>query len=101
MPVNAISPIGTTGAVQKTAGVSAVTPVSGADFKKMLFNELEKVNQSQAEATSASQATATGTSDSIHDAKISGMKAEITLEYAVSVNNKAIEAYKELMRLQL
>ncbi len=101
MPINAVSGVRGVIPAGKVTETSSVQPVSGADFKKLLFNELEKVNQVQADATAASDASVIGASDSIHEVKIAGMKAELTLEYAISVNNKAIEAYKELMRLQL
>lgn len=98
MAVNMISSVGN---VAGAAPVKAVEPASGADFKKMLFNEIEKVNQAQDDAKVATDAAISGTADSIHEMKVATMKAELTLEFAVSVNNKAIEAYKELMRLQL
>lgn len=98
MPITSINGIlsGGINAAAKTAG-----PVSGADFKKMLFEEIGKVDQTQADAKAASEAAVSGTADSIHEMKVASMKADLTLEFAVSVNNKAIEAYKELMRVQL
>ena len=98
MPINTLGAVGTNIGIPKT---NASETVSGADFKKMLFSELEKVNQAQDDAKAASEAAISGTADSIHEMKVASMKAELTLEFAVSVNNKAIEAYKELMRLQL
>lgn len=98
MPINAVSSVGS---VAGTTSVKAAEPVSGADFRKMLFSEIEKVSQAQTDATAASQAAIAGTADSIHEMKVASMKAEMTLEFAVSVNNKAIEAYKEVMRVQL
>lgn len=75
--------------------------VAGADFKDMLFKELEKVEQAQGESSAISNSAITGTAESVHQMKIAGMKAEMTLEFAVAVNNKAIEAYKEVLRVQL
>ncbi len=98
MPINTVGAVGTNIGIPKT---NSSETVSGADFKKMLFSELEKVNQAQDDAKAASEAAISGTADSIHEMKVASMKAELTLEFAVSVNNKAIEAYKELMRLQL
>lgn len=97
----AINAVGSVGSVNAATPVKAAEPVSGVDFKNMLFNEIEKVSQAQADAAAASQAAIAGTSDSIHEMKVASMKAEMTLEFAVSVNNKAIEAYKEVMRVQL
>lgn len=98
MPITSIAGVMPAGSA---APAKASTAVSGSDFKKMLFDEISKVDQAQAESKAASSAAISGTADSIHEMKIAGMKAELTLEYAISVNNKAIEAYKELMRVQL
>lgn len=98
MPITSINSLASGGmnTLSKATGT-----VSGADFKKMLFEEIGKVDQAQAESKAASEAAVSGTADSIHEMKVAGLKAELTLEFAVSVNNKAIEAYKELMRVQL
>lgn len=98
MPITSIGALGAGSAV--TPGKATGT-VSGGDFKKMLFDELSKVDQAQADAKATSEAAVSGTADAIHEMKVASMKAELTLEFAISVNNKAIEAYKELMRLQL
>lgn len=98
MPITSIGSVLPAGSAELTKGS---TPVSGGDFKKMLFDEIGKVDQAQADSKAASNAAISGTADSIHEMKVAGMKAELTLEFAVSVNNKAIEAYKEMMRLQL
>lgn len=98
MPITSIGGIGANAGIAPT---KASETVSGGEFKKMLFNEIDKVNQAQTDSKIASEAAVSGTADSIHEMKVAGMKAELTLEFAVSVNNKAIEAYKELMRVQL
>ena len=47
MPINTLGAVGTNIGIPKT---NASETVSGADFKKMLFSELEKVNQAQDDA---------------------------------------------------
>lgn len=98
MPITSIGGIGASTGI---APAKATETVSGADFKKMLFSEIDKVNQAQADSKAATEAAVSGTADNIHEMKVASMKAELTLEFAVSVNNKAIEAYKEIMRVQL
>lgn len=43
---------------------------------------------------------ALGESDSIHDLQIAQQKANISLQYTVSVRNAFLQGYKELMNLQ-
>lgn len=42
-----------------------------------------------------------GYATSTHDLAIAQQKANIALQYTVKVTNKALEAYKELMNMQL
>ena len=44
---------------------------------------------------------ALGYATSTHDLGIAQQKANIALQYTVKVTNKALEAYKELMNMQL
>ncbi|MBR1865417.1 MAG: flagellar hook-basal body complex protein FliE [Lachnospiraceae bacterium] len=44
---------------------------------------------------------ALGYATSTHDLAIAQQKANIALQYTVRVTNKALEAYKELMNMQL
>jgi flagellar hook-basal body complex protein FliE len=44
---------------------------------------------------------ALGYSTSVHDLAIAQQKANISLQYTVRVTNKALEAYKELMNMQI
>ena len=71
------------------------------DFKKMLVNEVNKINDAEQTSNRLDKAIITGDVDNLHDAMIAAQKAEITLDYAVQVKSKALEAYKEIMRIQL
>jgi flagellar hook-basal body complex protein FliE len=44
---------------------------------------------------------ALGYATSTHDLAIAQQKANISLQYTVKVTNKALEAYKELMNMQI
>lgn len=83
----------TIGQTQKTA--------EGFDFKKMLVEEVNKINDAEQESTRLDKALITGEVENIHEAMIAAQKAELTLNYAVQVKSKAVEAYKEILRLQL
>lgn len=71
------------------------------DFKKMLVNEVNKINDAEMESNRLDKALITGDADNIHEVMIAAQKAEITLDFSVQVKNKALEAYKEIMRIQL
>jgi flagellar hook-basal body complex protein FliE len=75
--------------------------VSSVDFKELLIDSLEKVNQDQIYANEMDEALVLGETDNIHEVMIASQKAEVSLTFAVEVRNKILEAYKELMRIQM
>lgn len=44
---------------------------------------------------------ALGYSDNTHDLAIAQQKAALSLQYTVAVKNKVLEAYKEIMNMQI
>ncbi len=71
------------------------------DFQKMLRDSLHKVSQTESISNAYAQMVATGEIDNIHEAEIAAQKAEITLNFALQVRKGVLEAYQELMRLQV
>ncbi|RKD27792.1 flagellar hook-basal body complex protein FliE [Caminicella sporogenes DSM 14501] len=71
------------------------------DFKKILFDSINKINTYEEEAEEMGLKLASGEIDNIHDVMIAGQKAEIALQFAIEVKNKIMDAYKEIMRIQL
>lgn len=70
-------------------------------FKETLFEALNQVNKLQAESSKATEQLAKGEIDNLHDVMIAGQKASIALTATVEVRNKVIEAYQEIMRMQV
>ena len=75
--------------------------VSKVDFKEFLIESLEKVNADQNNAEAMDKALMLGEVDNIHEVMLASQKAEISLSFAVEVRNKVLEAYKEIMRIQM
>ncbi|MCH4888716.1 flagellar hook-basal body complex protein FliE [Acidaminobacter sp. JC074] len=75
--------------------------VSNVDFKELLVNALEEVNKDQLYAEEMDQKFMLGEVSNIHDVMIASQKAELSLSFAVEVRNKVLEAYKEIMRIQM
>ncbi len=65
------------------------------------INMYKDANTYQKNAEQAEINFALGYSNSTHDLALAQQKANIALQYTVRVTNKAIEAYKELMNMQL
>ncbi|MDO4753798.1 MAG: flagellar hook-basal body complex protein FliE [Bacillota bacterium] len=70
-------------------------------FAKVLENSLKETNRLQLEADRMDKLFAAGMIDNIADVTIASSKADIALSYTVEVISKVLNAYNELMRLQL
>ncbi|MGQ4664616.1 flagellar hook-basal body complex protein FliE [Metabacillus halosaccharovorans] len=70
-------------------------------FGETLKQAIDNVNNAQLESDKMTEALATGKNVELHDVMIASQKSSITLLTAVEVRNKAIEAYQEMMRMQV
>jgi flagellar hook-basal body complex protein FliE len=70
-------------------------------FKDIINNEIERLNNSQIKADKITEDLISGQVDDLHSVLIATEEARISLELAVQVRNKVIEAYKELNNMQL
>ena len=69
-------------------------------FSSML-NAVNETNDLQNKAEEAEIQFALGESTNTHDLLIAESKAEVALQYTVAVRDKIIDAYKELMQMQI
>lgn len=73
----------------------------GISFGDYLKDALDKVNDLQVQSEEYKKLSATGELDNLHDVSIAAEKAGIALDLLLSVRNKVVEAYKEIMRIQI
>jgi len=71
------------------------------NFKDLLKQNINKVNNMQLDANQVTEDFALGKTDNIHQVMIAGEKAETSMKLTMAVQNKVIDAYKEIMRLQV
>lgn len=71
------------------------------NFSDLLSNALNSVNQTQIESEEYKKMLAIGEVDNLHDVTIAAEKANIALQITMSIRNKIVEAYKEIMRIQI
>ncbi len=85
-------------AIKATAPQPAARPVSA--FAGTLENSLGKVNALQQEKKAMITSFASGEQQNVHELMISLQKAGLAMSMTAAVRNKALEAYRELARLQ-
>lgn len=70
-------------------------------FTDMLANAISETNKKQVEADRAIEKLSSGEDKNIHEAMITLEKADISVRLLVQMRNKIIEAYQEIMRMQV
>lgn len=78
------------------------TGIKGQDsFANTLEKAIDHVNTLQKDADVKMQKLATGESKNIADVMIAAERADIALKLMVNVRNKVINAYNEVMKMQV
>ncbi len=88
--------------------VSTVRPASGAgrpeaveEFGEQIMRAVSQLNSQQLAVDDAAARLAQGATLDLHSIILEAEKANLTLELAIQIRNKAIEAYQEMMRMPL
>ncbi len=95
---------GVTGVANGPGGLGSVSgPAagSGGGFGSMLTDAISSLNDSQNTAASDSVALATGKASDVTSVVTDVEKANLEMQLAVQVRNKAVDAYEEIMRMQI
>ena len=74
---------------------------AGLDFSKFLNDALSQVNDLQTKADVASQQLATGQVQDLSTVMVAIEKASMSLSLTVSVRDKVLDAYNQVMRMQM
>lgn len=78
-----------------------VDEVSQNGFRNAITDSLEKINNLQHQADELTRALLAGENLEIHQVMLATQKAALAMELTIQVRNKAIEAYQEIMRMQI
>ena len=80
---------------------TAATEAAGGGFGDMVAKALANVNQTHSTADQLAQAASTGNATDVHDYMIAATQANLATELTVAVRNKAVEAFNDIMRMQI
>jgi flagellar hook-basal body complex protein FliE len=96
----AISPI-TAGTLAPTAPAPRVRSAADDGFGAALNSMLGEVNDQQLKAQEATVALAADRNVDTSQALVTIEKANISFQFALQIRNKLLEAYQEVMRMQV
>ena len=104
MAISAISLKDTVDFSLDTAAAAKVTTDNSTAFDNLLNSAISMYKEADDLQNAAEESEinfALGYATSTHDLAIAQQKANISLQYTVRVTNKVLEAYKELMSMQI
>ena len=78
-----------------------VIPSQDKSFQNMLNDAISEVNDEQVEGYNSMEGIATGKVTNLQEAVQRIEEAELSMKLALEVKNKALTAYKEIMRMQI
>lgn len=82
-------------------GAASKADTSGKNFATTLNEAIQNVNQLHKVADKKAEMLATGKTDDIADVMIAAERADIALRVMTQVRNKVIDAYQEIMKMQV
>jgi flagellar hook-basal body complex protein FliE len=74
---------------------------SGTSFMDHLKSGISEVNNAQKTADTMAMETASGKNENLHETMLATTQAEISFNLMVQLRNRALEAYQEVMRMQV
>jgi len=82
-----------------------ITPARSTDqsgeFQKLLLGNIEKLETLSHDASTAAQKFITGEDEELHTAVLATQKASLAFELGLQVRNKVVDAYQEIMKMQI
>lgn len=73
----------------------------GVAFGDLLKQALQEVNQASSQAEDEARNLMTGESADMHTAMLAVQKADLSFQMMMAVRSKLIDAYREVMRMQM
>uniref|UniRef100_UPI001E555C57 flagellar hook-basal body complex protein FliE n=1 Tax=Nocardioides sp. R-C-SC26 TaxID=2870414 RepID=UPI001E555C57 len=74
---------------------------AGPDFGELMVDSLDNLDGVQRTADRLAVQAATGDLANLHDYTIAATQAQVATQVTVAVRNKAVEAFTEIMRMQV
>ncbi len=100
-PISSATGVAGLGGVGSVGTLDSSASTGSAGFGSMLTNAITNLNQTQNTASSDSVALATGQASDVTQVVSDVEKANLEMQLAVQVRNKAVDAYQEIMRMQV
>lgn len=82
-------------------GIDEQNKAPEVNFSEYLNSALMKVTNLESQSNQLKEDFALGKTDNISEVLIAGEKANVALQFTMQVRNKIMDAYSEIMRMQI
>lgn len=96
-PIKPISPTNSAFGVQTTSPSQSAT----GNFSKMLGDAINSLAETENNASDMMTRLAAGEEVDLHKVMIAAQEADIAFQVALQTRNKLVDAYQEIMRMQI
>jgi flagellar hook-basal body complex protein FliE len=99
LPVNTLRPV----ELANPAGIRPVPDGAAApgEFRTLLEGAVRSVEDARGNATASVERLLSGQAEELHQTVLATQRAEISFELFLQVRNKVVQAYQEVMRMQM
>lgn len=88
--------------LQENTNIKKITPFeSQQSFASLLKDSINSVNDAQVQSDALTEKMANGENVDLHTVMIASQKASISLSATLEIRNKVVEAYQEIMRMNI
>ena len=96
-----ITPITRLDSVEGLSSSSPKMELKTNDFRNIFTNAINDVKETEDVLSKENYKFVTGQSEDTHSLSIAATKAQISVDTLISIRNRALDAYNELMRINL
>ncbi len=100
-PIQAISALRATDGVGSIGRAGGVTPAAKSSFGDVFGQALDDLSRLSNHSDGLAEAFAAGEDVEIHEVMIAMQETQMAFDFATQVRGKVIDAYQEIMRMQV
>ncbi len=93
--------LGSLGSATATPATQPTTTADGSSFADILTQSIGQLQGLQSTADGFAQQAATGDLQDVHDYMIAASEARLATDAVVTIKNKAVDAFNEIMRMPI
>lgn len=98
--IGPVGGVGASGAANPVARSGAAKP-AGDDFASSVTKALDDLDKLHSQTDQLASQAATGELESVTDYIVSATETQLATQVTVAIRNKAVEAFNDIMRMQI